>query len=89
MTCFGTLKFYACRLCIQGITRSVCLSKFFIISFTQCMCVCMYVYICFVCMYVHIYACGYSLGLSDYRDSTRHRDSLGLFTIMIVDCPTI
>ena len=29
------------------------------------------------------------LGLSDYRDSTRHRDSLGLFTIVIVDCLTI
>ena len=30
-----------------------------------------------------------TLGLSDYRDSTRHRDSLGQFTIVIVDCLTI
>ena len=31
----------------------------------------------------------FNLGLSDYCDSTRHRDSLGLFTIVIVDCLTI
>ena len=31
----------------------------------------------------------YVLGLSDYRDSTHYRDSLGLFTIVIVDCLTI
>ena len=29
------------------------------------------------------------LGLSNYRDSTRYRDSLGLFTIVIVDYLTI
>ena len=29
------------------------------------------------------------LRLSDYHDSTCHRDSLGLFTVVIVDCLTI
>ena len=29
------------------------------------------------------------LGLSNYRDSTCYRDSLGLFTIVVVDCLTI
>ena len=31
----------------------------------------------------------YLVGLSDYRDSTRYSDSLGLFTVMIVDYLTI
>ena len=26
------------------------------------------------------------LGLSDYRDSNQYRDSLGVFTIVMVDC---
>ena len=40
-----------------------------------------------VCVFVYI--CMYVLGLSDYRDSTHYRDSLDLFTIVIVDCLTI
>ena len=28
----------------------------------------------------------HSVGLSDYHDSTRHSDSLGLFAIVIVNC---
>ena len=29
------------------------------------------------------------VGLRDYHDSTRYRDSLSLFTVVIVDCLTI
>ena len=40
-------------------------------------------------IYVLVSHVWYTLGLSDYRDSTDYRDSLGLFSIVIVDCLTI
>ena len=49
---------------------------------------CRCVYVC-VCVCVCVLVCVFVLGLSDYCDSTHYHDSLGLFTIVIVDCLTI
>ena len=46
-----------------------------------------FIIMCSVCAWhVEVCVCVCVLGLSDYRDSTRHCDSLRLFTIVIVDC---
>ena len=76
----------------------LCVYVYVYICVSVCICACLCVWVCkyaYVCMYACIFVREsvsvnvYTLGLSDYHDGARYRDSLGLFTIVIVDCLTI